>query len=149
MEPHDTDIGTIHDRVAVNIEIAYENLADAITLLNSNRLRSSASRTYYAVFKAISAINALDGIEFRKHKDALGQFNKIYVKENVFPRSYGKHIYQIMQSRHMSDYEAETPSKENLREYVSFAECFCNDIKRYCEDKLKKEIFVEQLPHLD
>lgn len=149
MELHSNDIGTLQDRVTVNIEIAYENLSDAITLLNNNRLRSSASRTYYSMFKAISAIKALDGIEFRKHKDALGQFNKKYINENVFPRSYSKHIYQIMQSRHMLDYESETPSKEDLQEYVSFTKHFCNDIKQYCEQKLSKEITVEKLPSFD
>ena len=35
-------------------------------------------------------IHALDGNAYKKHKDALANFNKSYVKTEIFPRSLGR-----------------------------------------------------------
>lgn len=50
-------------------------------------------RAYYAIFHAISAIHVLDGNSYKRHKDAIGNFNKNYVKTGIFPKDYNKKNY--------------------------------------------------------
>lgn len=37
-------------------------------------------------------IHALDGNAYRRHKDALANFNKKYIKEEIFPRTLGRKL---------------------------------------------------------
>lgn len=50
------------------------------------------NRAYYAVFYAINAIHAINGKAYKRHKDAIANFNKEYVKTEIFPREMGRKI---------------------------------------------------------
>ena len=52
--------------------------------------RGANNRAYYGIYHAVSAIHALDGNAYKRHKDALANFNKNYVKTEIFPRKLGK-----------------------------------------------------------
>ena len=39
-------------------------------------------------------MHALDGNAYKRHKDALANFNKNYVKTEIFPRKLGKKIVE-------------------------------------------------------
>lgn len=147
MELHN-DIGTIRDLSPLNIQRAYENLNDAISLLSNDRICSAASRAYYSVFRAICAVHALDDNQYKSHKTALAEFNKHYISNETFPRIYGKKMYKLMQLRDTSDYENRIPDKLEVQEYVGFAKIFCKKIKTYCEKELNKYIEVEKLHNL-
>ena len=43
--------------------------------------RDSINRAFYVVFYAIKAILALEGIDFKRHKDVLAYFNKNYINK--------------------------------------------------------------------
>lgn len=143
MEPHE-NTGTLKDIAISNIQTSYEVLNDAIELYKSERLHSAANRTYYAMFKAISAIHALDGNSFKKHKNALGEFNKNYIKTRIFP-NYNKQIYKVLNNRQQSDYTTIKPKKYILEEDIVFTKKLCKKIKEYCELKLEKPIDVEPI----
>ena len=42
------------------------------------RYKDSINRCYYAAFYAIKAVLALEGKDFKRHKDAVGYFNQTY-----------------------------------------------------------------------
>lgn len=57
-----------------------------------NSYKGANNRAYYAVFHALNAIHALSGVAYKRHKDAIANFNKEYVKTNIFPREMGRKI---------------------------------------------------------
>lgn len=143
------DVGTVQDLAVLYIQKAYENLNDAISLLSHNRICSAASRAYYSVFRAISAVHSLDGNQYRSHKTALAEFNKKYISNDIFPKIYGRKMYKLMQLRDISDYEYKEPDKFEVQEYVGFAKIFCEKLKEYCETKQNKCIYTEKLNPLE
>lgn len=143
MKQLDMDTGTAKDMAVVSMQIAYENLVDGCALLHHNRARAAANRLYYAVYRAIAAVHALDGNSYRKHKDALGQFNKLYLKDEIFSRKYGEMLYHLQQVRHISDYDMREPDIDELKSYAVCAKAFCDELRLYCEKKLFCNIDVE------
>ena len=63
------------------------------------------TRIYYAAFHAIRAILALDNMEFKKHSQVIGYFNKLYIHTNLIDRSFGSVLVNISKSRNNSDYD--------------------------------------------
>ena len=55
-------------------------------LLTAKEFRGANNRAYYGIYHAISAVHALDGNWYKKHKDALANFNKNYVKSGDLPK---------------------------------------------------------------
>lgn len=105
MEQPKKEIGTKKDLSLYRIQIAKDDLKAAKILLTSGEYRGANNRAYYSVFHAINAIHALTGDAFKRHKDAIANFNKNYVKTNVFPREIGRKIGEMEEIRHASDYD--------------------------------------------
>lgn len=131
------DIGNYLDIAKAKMIESKEILEDAKMLFENQRYMSAANRIYYSVFKAISALHFLDGNRFKKHKDALGQFNKLYIHTGIFPKEFGSKIYKIESAREEADYSIKPKlTKEILEEYLDFATKFIKIIKNYCNKKL-------------
>lgn len=118
MKQPDENIGTIKDLVLHRIETAKSDINSAKILLEAGEYRSSNNRAYYGIYHAISAIHALGGNAYKKHKDALANYNKEYVKTEVFPRNIGRKIA-----------EAEEQIAIAI-ELLELVQKYCNDIKR-------------------
>ena len=86
------------------IELAKEDLRAARILLENKEYRGANNRAYYAIFRVINAVHALDGQAYKKHKDAISNFNKNYVKTEIFDRSLGRKIAEAEEIRRASDY---------------------------------------------
>ena len=137
------DIGTNADIVRIRLESAAEKLNEALTLYQSaakNHLsyNGSISRSYYAIFKTISAVHALDNISYKRHKDAIVNFNKLYIKTGIFPRDFGRKIHQAFTRRNNSDYDDFyiADADESLEQY-EFAKEFLATITAYCQERMK------------
>ena len=85
-QPDATDIGNKNDVVNYRLQVAKEDLKSAQVLLEAEAYRGANNRAYYAIFHAISAVLATEGIAFKRHKDTLAYFNKNYVATEIFPR---------------------------------------------------------------
>lgn len=133
------DIGTAKDLATYRIGIAKHDLNAAKTLLDANELRGANNRAYYAIYHIISAIHALDGKAYRRHKDALASFNKEYIRTEVFPRAYGRRISEAEEIRHASDYDDfYIATKEEAIEQIKLAEELIGVIEKYCFERIKK-----------
>lgn len=97
------------------------------------------NRAYYAIFQAINAVHAIDGTAYKRHKDAIANFNKNYIKTEVFPREIGRKISEAEEIRHASDYDDfYIASKEEAERQVSVADEFIQLIEAYCNKRIKK-----------
>ena len=88
-QPELPDVGDKLDVAKHRLRVAKEDLQAAYLLLEANSYRGANNRAYYAIFHAVSAVLAMEGVAFKKHKDALAYFNKNYVATEIFPRNLG------------------------------------------------------------
>lgn len=133
MEQRNTDIGTREDLARYRLELAASNLRSAEILLDAQEYRSANNRAYYAIFHAVNAVHALAGDAYKRHKDAIANFNKNYVKTEIFPREMGRKISEAEEIRHASDYDDfYLASKEESERQVIVAREFIAMVTRYC-----------------
>jgi uncharacterized protein (UPF0332 family) len=130
------NIGTVEDLVLHRIETAKSDIKSAQILLDAGEYRSSNNRAYYGIYHAISAIHALDGNSYKRHKDALANFNKEYVKTEIFPRNIGRRISEAAEIRHASDYDdfyiaTKTEAEEQIATAMELLELVTN----YCRER--------------
>lgn len=97
--------GSIRDLVRYRMETAQSDLQSAEILLKEKEYRGANNRAYYAIYHAISAVHALDGRSYKRHKDTLANFNKDYVKTEIIPKTFGRRIARAEEIRHASDYD--------------------------------------------
>ena len=131
--------GSIGDLVRYRIETAKSDLKSADILLKEGEYRGANNRAYYAIYHAISAVHALDGKSYKRHKDTLANFNKDYVKIEIFPRDFGRKIAQAEEIRHASDYDDfYIATKEKAEEQIMTAKELIEQIEAYCLNRLKR-----------
>ena len=94
MEQHNQEIGTRRDLVLYRLETARNDLKSARALFSIEDYKGANNRAYYSIFHAINAVHAVSGKAYKRHKDAVANFNKDYVKTSVFPREMGRKIGQ-------------------------------------------------------
>ncbi|MBU5478597.1 HEPN domain-containing protein [Eubacterium sp. MSJ-13] len=132
------EIGTKKDLILYRIETAKEDLKSAVLLRDAGLYKGANNRAYYAVFHAINAVHALNGNAYKRHKDAIANFNKEYVKTKIFPRDIGRKIAGMEEIRHASDYDDfYIASIEEVNEQILVAEEFIEMVQKYCEQHLE------------
>lgn len=130
------EIGTAADLAFYRLETAKNDLRSAKILFEAGQLRGANNRAYYAIYHAILAVHGLDGNAYKKHKDALANFNKAYVKTEIFPRSLGRRIAEAEEIRHASDYDDfYIATKEEAAEQIATAEEVIVAIEEYCKSR--------------
>ena len=125
--------GTVKDLVLYRIETAKSDLRTAAMLLMQKEYRAANNRAYYAIFHAITAIHALDGKSYKRHKEVLAKFNKDYVRTEIFPKSFGRKIIEAEDIRHASDYDDfYIATREEAQEQIGTAEELILLVEKYC-----------------
>ena len=128
MEQHDESFGTKKELVVYRIQTSKSDL----------EYKGANNRAYYAIFHAINAIHALDGRAYKRHKDAISNFNKDYVKTEIFPREMGRKIGEAEVIRHASDYDDfYIASREEAERQIMVANEFVQLVERYCMSRLE------------
>lgn len=140
MEQHEESIGTKQDLCLYRIQTAKENLKSAKILFDAKEYKGANNRAYYAIFHAINAIHALTGKSYKRHKDAIANFNRDYVKTQIFSREMGRKIGEAEVIRHASDYDDfYVASFEETERQIAVADEFIHMVENYCAD-VRKEI---------
>lgn len=130
------DIGTKADLYKYRLEAAKEALESAKILMNANSYKAANNRAYYAIFHAVNAVHALNGAAYKRHKDALANFNKEYVKTEIFPRTLGQRIGMAEEIRHASDYDDfYIAVKSEVEELIATAEELIQVVEAYFKEK--------------
>ena len=73
--------GGVKELAVYRMERAREMLEAAESNLDSEQIRTSFNRSYYAVFHAMRAVNCLEGFDSSKHSGVIAFFNKTFLKE--------------------------------------------------------------------
>lgn len=129
--------GTKEDLCRYRLEISKEDLRSAMLLLEAGELRGANNRAYYSIYHAISSIHALDGNAYKRHKDALANFNKAYVKTEIFSRELGRKISEAVEIRHASDYDDfYIATREEAEEQIETAKELLRQIEIYVQGRL-------------
>ena len=116
------------------LEQAKENIEEAELLYNANKFKGANNRAYYSIFHSIKAVLALEPVDFKKHKDVIGYFNKNYVNTNIFPRKIGRKIANASTIREDSDYDDEYIVKqEDTLEQIETAKELMKLVEEYIE----------------
>ena len=131
--------GTEKDLVLYRIEISKEDVKAAEILFNAKEYRGANNRAYYGIYHAISAVHAVDGNAYKRHKDALANFNKNYIKTEMFPRKLGRKIAEAEEIRHASDYDDfYIATKDEAEEQIQTAKELITYVEQYVSTKCKK-----------
>ena len=80
----------------------------------------------------MQAVLALEEIDFKRHKDAIGYFNKTYVATEKFSKELGRRIGMLKQLREKSDYDDfYIAGKEEAAKQIETAVQMINEVKKY------------------
>lgn len=136
MEQHNNE-GSKYDLARYRLETAKSDLRSAKLLLEADEYRGANNRAYYAIYHAISAVHALAGKAYKRHKDALSNFNKDYIHSEVFPRTYGRRIADAEEIRHASDYDDfYVATKSEVEKQIDTAMELTELVEKYCEEHM-------------
>lgn len=97
--------GSLRDLAEYRLSRAQEDLKSAEKLLAEKDYRLSLNRSYYAIFHALRAVNALDEFDSSKHSGVIAHFNHYHVKTEDFPKEVSRMITEAMEIRQRADYE--------------------------------------------
>lgn len=121
---------------AHRFERAKEELSTAELLLHNTNFRSSINRSYYAIFHAIRAINALDGFDSSKHSGVISHSNQEYVKTGIFQKEASKIIRNASELREQADYEDfYEATQEEASDVFDQASLFIATVEKYLRDQ--------------
>ena len=93
------------DLCQYRIEQARESLKASKIMLDNKMVKDSINRSYYSAFYAMKAVLAIEEKDFKRHKDVVAYFNKMYVATGKFPKDLGRMIAKLQQLREKSDYD--------------------------------------------
>lgn len=113
---------------------ARESLSASKIMLENGMPKDAINRSYYAVFYALKAVLAIEEKDFRRHKDVVAYFNKMYVATDKFSRELGRMVAKLQQLREKSDYddffiasiEKAKQQVASAEKVISEVECFLN-----------------------
>ena len=99
---------------------SHKKLKTVLTNLEHEEYDDSVSRSYYAVFHAISAVLLSKGLHFSTHAQTIGTFNREFVKTGEIP-VLTKTIEKLFSERQVGDYDFQSCldadiAKEDLEE---------------------------------
>ena len=129
------------DVIKAILSKAHEKLKTAQIDFDNERYNDSVSRSYYAVYHAISAVLLSKGLHFSSHAQTIGAFNREFIKTKQFPASFTKTIMKLFKERQTGDYDFESyidvdVAREDLKEAAKIMDA--------CEEYLAKTYNVSK-----
>jgi len=124
------------DLAAFRIHQAKECLQDALS--SGVSLKNAVNRSYYCIFNAIRAVQALDRFDSRKHSGVIDTFRKNYIRTGIFPQEFSKVIGDAFEIRLESDYEDfYIVSKDDAVAQVENAKIFLEAVEKYVSGRIQ------------
>lgn len=122
------------DLCVYRIQDAVDTLEAARLCFQNSFYKDTINRCYYAAFYAVKAVLAMESVDFKRHKDAVGYFNHNYVATGIFSRELGRKLGMLKRKRENSDYDDFfVASREEAQGQLEMAEAIVKEIKAYLE----------------
>ncbi len=129
--------GSIKDLARLRLERAKEMLLAAKKNFESDELKTSLNRSYYAIFHAIRSVNCLDGFDSSKHSGVIAHFNQYTLKTGKMDPQLSETIKTAMYCREKSDYDDfYVVSRKETEKQLVLAEEFVEAVQEYLSDKI-------------
>ncbi|MEM6256603.1 MAG: HEPN domain-containing protein [Cyanobacteria bacterium P01_D01_bin.156] len=118
------------DEIQVNLDRADSSLQAARLLIDTNFLDDAASRAYYAVFHAASALLLSENLSFNSHSGVLRAISLNFVKTGRLDKSYGKNLKWLAELRQIGDYgESRRVTSDEAQRAISVADSFLDQVR--------------------
>jgi uncharacterized protein (UPF0332 family) len=116
--------------IAANLERAEKSIQAAKELATSGFYDFAASRSYYAVFYAATAVLLDEGLEFSKHSGVIASIHQRLVKTGKLDKEQGKELNWLFELRNVGDYGVTIHvSQQDTERAIRVAENFLLIIK--------------------
>jgi uncharacterized protein (UPF0332 family) len=117
------------------IDLSRETVKETERLLeNPPHLRGAINRVYYALFYSLQALAISKEIIISKHTHAISFFDKEFVKEGIFDKTFSKLLHNIFDLRLGSDYrDFLDVNAETVKEYLLQSKSLIKAIERYLD----------------
>ncbi len=120
---------TQSNEVRANLDRSTASLQAAKLLKEAGLLDDAASRTYYSMFHAASALLLSRNLTFNSHTGILRAINLQFVKTGELDRSFGKEINWLAELRQVGDYgEIRHVEVEDVSRAIDQAEAFLTQV---------------------
>ena len=126
---------TPEDLANFRLHQANECLQAALAAID---FKTAANRSYYCIFHAMRAVQALDRFDSKKHSGVIDNFLKDYIRTGVFPQAFSKVIQSAFRVRLESDYEDfYVISKSKVTSQVENAKAFLEAVEKYIGERIQ------------
>ena len=120
--------------IRLYVDAAHEDLQSARLNLENDFYSACASRTYYAVFYAATALLKTRGLSFSKHTAVLSAFRQHFVKTGEFSVDVSDFYKVAFETRQAGDYEKMTQFEPNiLRQNLKDAQEFVSEVETWLQ----------------
>jgi uncharacterized protein (UPF0332 family) len=118
------------EEIAANLERAERSIRAARELASGGYYDFVASRAYYAVFYAATAILLREELEFSKHSAVIASIHQRFVKTGRLDKKYGRDLNWLFELRGVGDYGATVHvSPQDAEKAIGAAEGFVQAIE--------------------
>lgn len=129
------------DLASYRLNQSKDSLKVAEMCFENGILKDAINRSYYAAFYAIKAVLALEEVDFRRHKDVIGYFNKTYIATEKFPKELGRRTARLQQMRERSDYDDFfIVSQNDTKSQIESAELIIQEVEGYLVKEFELQI---------
>ena len=92
------------EEIKAHLERADESIEAAKELFKNGYFDFCASRVYYAVFYASSALLLNEGLEFGNHSGVIAAIHQKFIKTGKIQKHFGKDLNWLFELRGVGDY---------------------------------------------
>jgi len=119
------------DEIQANIERAEASIDAARMLIGERHFDFSASRAYYAVSYAATAVLLAQDLEFSKHSGVIAAIHRDFVRPGKLKQQFGKDLNWLFELRNIGDYgETQHVPQEDAEKALKAAEAFLREIMK-------------------
>ncbi len=121
---------TLSSEVKANMERAEQAVDAAHKLILDGYYDFAASRAYYAVFYAASALLLKEGLEFRKHSGVIAAVHQQFIKTGRLEKEFGQNLNWLFELRSIGDYGVTVHvPKTDAEQAISAARSFLQKVR--------------------
>lgn len=122
------------------LERAKEDLKAAVVSYENGLYKAALNRSYYAIFHAIRAVNAIQMFDSKRHSGVIAYFNKMFVHTGYFDKEDYKIITSAYRLREKSDYEDfYVVAREDAENQIKNAKIFIAKVEKFLNEYFKVE----------
>ena len=120
----------LSSEVKANMERAEQAVDAAHELILGGFYDFAASRAYYVVFYAASALLLNEGLEFRKHSGVIAAIHKQFIKTGRLEKKFGQNLNWLFELRSIGDYGVTVHvPKTDAEQAISAARSFLQKVR--------------------